>query len=119
MGEPTFQITNDPGRATLIAPLPGPDRKRREALYSYRLVYRQPAWDAEGCLMLWNVTGGRQEYQVALERPEWGQLRWHCTCADHVYRSEKIANHQCKHIRGLQAFTPPIPVNPARRDRVS
>lgn len=115
MGEPTFQITSEPGRATLIAPLPGPGRKRREALYSYRLVYRQPAWDAEGCLMLWNVTGGRQEYQVALERPEWGQLRWHCTCADHVYRSEKIANHHCKHIRGLQAFTPPIPVNPARR----
>ena len=30
-----------------------------------------------------------------------GNLRWHCTCADAVFRGER-APHACKHVRGLQ-----------------
>ena len=52
--------------------------------------------------MTWEVFGGRASYQVALER-EWdGGLRWHCTCADAVYR-----DRVCKHIRGLIALGRP------------
>src|SRR5260221_13807299 len=92
----------DASRAVLIAVLPGPDRRRTDGVYQYRLVYRQPQSDAEGCLMLWNVNGGRMPYQVALERDDNGNLHWHCTCADHIYRCEREAHHVCKHVRGLQ-----------------
>jgi len=102
--------TDDTSRAVLIAMLPGPDRKRKEALYQYRLIYREPHFEAEGCLLLWQVVGGRESYQVALERDSRGLLRWHCTCADHVYRAEAIENHACKHIRGLRDFVPPGPL---------
>ena len=115
MNELTQRTDDDSSRAMLIAPLPGPDRKRTEAMYSYRLVYRQPQADAEGCLMLWRVSGGREDYQVALERDDRFVLRWHCTCAEHIYRGEKIANHFCKHIRGLQSFTPALATNQLRR----
>src|SRR5262245_5430129 len=104
--------SNQISRAVLVAMLPGPDRKRREALYQYRLVYRQPQFEVEGCLLLWQVVGGRQSYQVALERDDRGQLLWHCTCADQIYRGETIANHACKHIRALREFVPAVP--PAR-----
>ncbi len=100
---------NSNSRAVLIALLPGPDRKRRETLYQYRLMYRHPQFNVGGCLLLWQVVGGRQSYQVALERDDHGQLLWHCTCADHVYRCETIANHACKHIRGLRDFIPALP----------
>ncbi len=84
-------------------------------LYSYRLVYRQPDWDAAGCLMLWRVTGGREDYQVSLERDDRHGLHWHCTCADHIYRGERTANHICKHVRVLKEFTPPMPSEELRR----
>ena len=105
--------SNDSARAVLIALLPGADRKRTEALYQYRLVYRHPQLDSEGCLLLWQVSGGRQAYQVALERDDRGRLQWHCTCADHVYRCEKVQNHVCKHVRGLSEFVPAVPVRAA------
>jgi hypothetical protein len=101
----------DSSRAVLIAMLPGPSRKRADALYQYRLTYRAPQSDTEGCLLLWQVVGGRQSYQVALERGDRGQLAWHCTCADHVYRGEVVPNHACKHIRGLRDFVPTIPAS--------
>ena len=41
--------------AVLIAMLPGPDRKRTETLYQYRLIYRQRQFDIEGCMLLWHV----------------------------------------------------------------
>lgn len=50
---------------------------------------------------MWDVIGGREVYQIVLERTEDGRLRWHCTCADAVYRGERSA-HRCKHVRGLQ-----------------
>jgi hypothetical protein len=54
--------------------------------------------------LLWEVFGGRLTYQVALEREVGGGLRWHCTCADAVYRGEEVADHRCKHVRGLVAL---------------
>jgi hypothetical protein len=100
--------SSEMSRAVLIAMLPGPDRKRTETLYQYRLIYRHRQFNVEGCLLLWQVQGGRQSYQVALERDDRGQFLWHCTCADHTYRCETIENHACKHIRGVRDFVPPV-----------
>jgi hypothetical protein len=81
--------------------LPGPTRKRTRSRYTFRLHYRNPRPGTPGCALLWEVVGGREPYQIALERDESGDLRWHCTCADAVYRGED-APHLCKHVRGLQ-----------------
>ena len=86
--------------STFFAPLPGPDRKRSLRPYHYRVVYCTPEPDEVGCAVLWEVTGGRLSYQVALERSERGDLRWHCTCADAIFRAENEGRH-CKHVRGL------------------
>lgn len=84
----------------MTATIPGPDRKRTLTDYRYRLTYRDAAPDGPGCLMAWDVSGGRLPYQVAVERTDGGQLRWHCSCADAVYRGEDV-RHTCKHVRGL------------------
>ena len=84
----------------LFTLLPGPDRKRQARPYGYRLSYRNPDRDAAGCVMLWEVSGGRLCYQVALERDEAGALRLHCSCADAIYRGE-TEGRLCKHVRGL------------------
>ncbi len=80
--------------------LPGPDRKRSEQPYAYQVTYSDPDLVGSGCLMLWEVLGGRMSYQVALERDEHGGLHFHCTCADAVFRAEP-ENRFCKHVRGL------------------
>jgi len=80
--------------------LPGPTRKREPSPYCYRLTHRGEA-GGEGCVLLWDVMGGRDIYQVALERLPGGKLRWYCTCADAVYRGESRPQ-ACKHVRGLQ-----------------
>jgi hypothetical protein len=80
--------------------LPGPDRQKRPRTYRYRLVYRNLKPKAGGCIMLWEVTGGRQSYQIAWERTATGTSRLYCTCADAVYRGED-STHVCKHVRGL------------------
>jgi hypothetical protein len=95
----------------LLAVLPGPDRKRSPAEYRYRLVYRNPTPSEDGCLMVWEVVGGRLPYQIAVERTG-RTTRWHCTCADAVYR-EGHTQHRCKHVRGLAdtldaVTTPPV-----------
>jgi hypothetical protein len=95
--------------AVHFATLPGPSRKRKHAPYCYRLVYRNPQPGIEGCALLWEVHGGRLAYQVALERERAGGLRWHCTCADHVYRHEDFPDYRCKHVRGLLALGRPAP----------
>lgn len=88
--------------STFFAPIPGPDRRRTIHPYLYRVTYCCEDPTEVGCAMSWSVQGGRMTYQVALER-EWdGTLRWHCTCADAVYRER-----QCKHIRGVQALGRP------------
>jgi len=85
-----------------FSPIPGPDRKRTIRPYLYRVTYCNEEPDEVGCAMAWEVFGGRMTYQVALER-EWdGKLRWHCTCADSVYRER-----QCKHIQGVKALGRP------------
>ncbi len=89
--------------AEVFASLPGPTRKRALSPYCYRLTYRNPDPGGRGCVLLWDVYGGRDTYQIALEREPAGGLRWHCTCADAVYRGED-APHVCKHVRGLQAL---------------
>ncbi|MFO0843381.1 MAG: hypothetical protein U0797_13440 [Gemmataceae bacterium] len=88
-------------RGVSFASIPGPTRKRESTPYCYRVTYENPHRFAAGCLVLWDVMGGREVYQVALEREENGRLRWHCTCADAVYRGERRAE-PCKHVRGLQ-----------------
>jgi hypothetical protein len=87
----------------LFTLLPGPGRKRLTRPYAYRLTYRNPDADAVGCVMLWEVSGGRSKYQVALERDESGGLRLHCSCADAVFRCES-EGRRCKHVLGLLAI---------------
>ena len=97
-----------PGIGMLLTLLPGPSRKRDRTLYRYRITYRNPDVEEPGCLMTWSVEGGRELSQVALERDPAGDLHWHCTCADAVYRSELRAGHRCKHVQGLIDCSPPI-----------
>lgn len=85
--------------AQLLAELPGPSRKRTPAEYRYRLTYRNPTPTDDGCVMVWEVIGGRLPYQIAVERIG-KATRWHCTCADAVYREDEL-HHRCKHVRGL------------------
>jgi hypothetical protein len=91
---------------TLITLLPGPGRKRVPALYRYRVTYRNPHPEEAGCVLLWEVVGGRSNYQIALERNEKGNLRLHCTCADAIFRAEDEGRF-CKHIHGLIQFGQP------------
>ncbi len=88
--------------STFYAPVPGPDRKRTIRPYEYLVTYCCEDPDQVGCTLACEVRGGRMSYQVALEREEDGTLRWHCTCADAIYRSRI-----CKHVRGLQALGRP------------
>ncbi|MFO0876622.1 MAG: hypothetical protein U0840_04545 [Gemmataceae bacterium] len=83
--------------------LPGITRTRQPIPYCYRLVHQASASETPGCLLAWEVLGGRDIYQVALERHESGCLRWHCTCPDAVYRGEG-RTQGCKHVRGLKGF---------------
>jgi hypothetical protein len=93
----------------ILALLPGPDRRRTATTYRYKLIYRNPADKAPGCVMLWEVSGGRLPYQIALERTEKGQLRLHCSCADAIFRAEGEGRF-CKHVGGLLAeFRNPKP----------
>src|SRR4051812_26433972 len=97
---PSPQPEESQAPALVVASLPGPTRRRTPSPYCYRLTYRNPEPRAAGCALLWDVFGGRLPYQIALEREASGALRWHCTCADAVYRGESSA-HLCKHVRGL------------------
>lgn len=96
-------LKHHPSPRVAFTSLPGPTRKRLPSPYCYRLTYRSSQPHEPGCVLLWDVYGGREEYQIALERETTGKLRWHCTCADAVYRGED-GPHTCKHVRGLQAL---------------
>lgn len=98
------KTTPSPIVAIVTVVLPGPTRKRELAPYWYRVTYRNPELSEPGCLMTWSVTGGREEYQIAAERTDAGELHWHCTCPDAVYRGAESHAHCCKHIHGLQAL---------------
>ena len=101
-GETSMKAKSRLAGEVSFAALPGPTRKRTPSPYCFRLVYRNRDESAVGCALQWDVLGGREVYQVAMERLESGRLRWHCTCPDAVYRGEN-APHLCKHVRGLQA----------------
>jgi hypothetical protein len=102
--KPTFAVPKRRlASGVVFASLPGPTRKRERSPYFYRLTYHNPQPREPGCVLLWDVHGGRQAYQIALEREATGTLRWHCTCADAVYRGED-APHVCKHVRGLRGL---------------
>lgn len=90
--------------AIVTVVLPGPDRKRAPAPYLFRVTYKNPDLSEPGCVMTWNVTGGREEYQIAAERTADGHLNWHCTCPDAVYHGEYRHAYCCKHVHGLQAL---------------
>ena len=109
----TAPPTRLPAPVTMIA-LPGPDRKRLPETYVFRPTYRNPAAGEVGCVMTWDVSGGRLPYQVSLERLPGDRLKWHCSCADAVYRGEDDPAHQCKHVRGLVQCLPPL-APPLRR----
>lgn len=98
---PSLPFSSPP--AMLVTLLPGTDRKRTDSLYRYRLTYRNPQAQVSGCVMTWDVQGGRLPYQVALERDDAGNLRLHCTCADAIYRAEGQGRF-CKHVHGLLDF---------------
>jgi hypothetical protein len=92
-----------PPAIELAALLPGPNRKRAHSPYVYRLRYCNPNPEAAGCVMTWEVQGGRLPYQIAIEREANGRLRCHCTCADAVFRAE-AEGRCCKHILGFLAW---------------
>jgi hypothetical protein len=91
---------NPNGASLRLALVPGPDRKRTPRLYNYRLTYLNPDPSTVGCILQWEVTGGRLGYQIAIERDEAGSLTPHCTCADAIFRAEEQGRY-CKHIRAL------------------
>jgi hypothetical protein len=96
----SFVTPDEPGVVALVTALPGPDRKRTASAYAYRLTYRNPDPAAHGCVMTWEVRGGRSAYQLAVERHAAGEMRVYCTCADAVYRGE-VEGHVCKHVSGF------------------
>lgn len=97
-----------PDTAMMSVMLPGPDRKRTYAPYHYWVTYRNPEPGEPGCVMTWEVGGGREPYQVSLEHTTRGDHAWHCTCADAVYRGDRDPHHACKHVRGLVELFPPV-----------
>ena len=92
------------GRHGLLTFLPGPDRKRSATRYLYHLTYRNPDPGACGCVMTWEVRGGRLLYQLAIERDKKGRLFCHCTCADAVFRAAD-QGRRCKHVSGFLEAT--------------
>jgi hypothetical protein len=79
--------------------LPGPERRRLAHSYTFRLTYVNPD-DRPGCQRIWEVTGGRQPYQITLERDAHGNLHLRCSCADAIFRKDNEGRF-CKHVFGL------------------
>jgi hypothetical protein len=93
-----------PALIELATFLPGPNRKRAQHAYVYRLKYLNTTAGEAGCVMSWEVHGGRLTYQMAIERQPNGELRCHCTCADSVFRAE-AEGRSCKHVLGFLAWS--------------
>lgn len=88
---------------TQVFQLTGPTRRQGQVPYLFHLIYRASGTKHLGCVLLWMIQGGREPYQIALERTEYGQMIWHCTCADFVYRRNREGCH-CKHVNALAAL---------------
>ncbi len=96
-------VANPTSSFTLITMmLPGPDRKRIPSPYHFRVTYRNPNPGEPGCVTTWEVRGGRDEYQISLERTDDGSMIWHCTCPDAVYHADYRHACGCKHVQGLK-----------------
>jgi hypothetical protein len=106
MHETTIPFDSFLTASRFYTPVPGPDRRRSVKPYEYRITYCSRDPKETGCAVVWEVLGGRGAYQVALEREENGRFRWHCTCADAVYRCES-AGRVCKHVRGVLSLGRP------------
>ncbi len=107
-------LTPKPSFALITLILPGPDRKRTLSPYHFRITYRNPEPADPGCVMTWDVLGGRETYQIALERTPGGEHVWHCSCPDAIYREQDRLAHRCKHVRGLMSLCETIGT-PVRR----
>ena len=94
-----------PNKMVLLIELPGPTRKRLPAEYRFLITHRGPVQQDSGCVMTWQVKGGRMDYQISLEKTA-SAWRWHCTCADAVYRGDGNPQHQCKHVQALRDTLP-------------
>lgn len=95
--------------------LPGPDRKRVPSPYHFRVTYRNPNPGEPGCVATWEVRGGRDEYQISLERTDDAHMIWHCTCPDAVYHAEYRHHCGCKHVQGLKQIYETLGNQPVRR----
>jgi hypothetical protein len=85
---------------TLHVNLPGPSRQKLPSAYDYRCIWHNADRKAVGCLDVWEVHGGRDVYQIAVEQLPGGWRRWTCTCPNAVYTSEPLGR-ACKHVLGL------------------
>jgi len=83
------------------------------------VTYRNPNPGEPGCVATWEVFGGRDEYQVSLERTEARELVWHCTCPDAVYHGAYRHAHCCKHVQGLMEVFETIGTPVARRPQAA
>jgi hypothetical protein len=68
--------------------------------YTFRRVFTAHPGAGEGCLGVWEVHGGHDRYQIALEAGVGGWRRWHCTCPDAIFRGERLGR-ACKHVIAL------------------
>ncbi|WP_439629000.1 hypothetical protein [Gemmata sp.] len=93
--------------------LPGPDRKRVPSPYHFRVLYRNPDPTEPGCVATWEVRGGRDEYQISIERTAEHDLVWHCTCPDAVYHADYRHACGCKHVQGLRRVLEAVGTAPA------
>jgi predicted nucleic acid-binding Zn finger protein len=75
------------------------------ANYTFRRVFSAEPGVREGCLGVWEVLGGKENYQIAIEAVAGGWQQWHCTCPDAVYRSGPIGR-ACKHVVALRKANP-------------
>lgn len=99
MAAPLRNPSDSPGVVTAI--LPGPNRQRRPTRYAYCVRYRNPDPRQPGCLITWDVLGGRDDYQIAAEWTLDNRIAWHCTCPDAIFRGSRHPARFCKHIHGL------------------
>jgi hypothetical protein len=106
MDAPTSRQDGAEPTVVWAALLPGSDRKRTKSPYVFRLRYCDTTPRAVGCVMTWEVQGGRLMYQIAVEREAGGRLRCQCTCADAVFRAEN-EGRTCKHIEAFLAWFRP------------
>ena len=88
-----------PSFALITMLLPGPSRKREPAPYHFRVTYRNPDATEPGCVMTWEVLGGREGYQIALERTPAGEhvvrLRYAPWYGGPLALTSRLASREC------------------------